>query len=221
MRRLRLSFGTLPSLGAARAGSLSARLGMLATRLQARPTMTVGELLDALGLAGFALMLLVLAVPSFVPVPLLPTGVVCGGLLVLLAPQMARPRVRRVWAPAALRKRFLLAAALAVALQRAAPAVGRMESWWKPGRLRFITGAAARPMLGGVVFLLGLTPAVPVPFGNAPHAAALVVLAISLSAKDGAAMLVGLGISIAAMAWVAVVTRGFIRAAEWGFTALH
>ena len=50
---------------------------------------------------------------------------------------------------------------------------------------------------------------------------ALVVLAISLSAKDGAAMLVGLGISIAAMAWVAVVTRGFIRAAEWGFTALH
>lgn len=198
------------------AGRLSGRLTALAARLRGRPGTTVGEVLDGLGPAGFALVLVVLAVPALIPVPLLPTGLVCGVLLALVAPQMARARARRVWVPSALRRRAVPAAALAASLERAAPGVARVEALLKPGRLRALSGAAARPMLAGIVMLLGLLLAAPVPFGNAPPAAALVVLAAGLAARDGAAVLVGLGVSAAATAWVAALVWGAALAAGWG-----
>lgn len=204
----------------ARAGLLSRRLGTLAARLRARPETTIGELLDGLGPAGFALALLVLAVPAFVPVPLLPTGVVCGALLALLAPQVARVRARRIWAPASLRRRGVPAAALAAALERAGPVVARVEAWLKPRRLRLLSGAAGRLLTGIVLLVLAVALAVPVPFGNAPPAAAIVALAVGLATRDGVALLAGLGLSAAAVAWVAAVTWGFVRTVEWGFGML-
>lgn len=202
----------------ARSGALSGRLMAVAARLRERPGTTLGELLDGLGPAGFALVLVLLAVPALMPLPLLPNGMVCGLLLALVAPQMARARARRVWVPLPLRRWALPAAPLAGALERAAPRVARVEALLKPGRLRALSGAAARPALAAVVLLMGLLIAAPVPFGNLPPAAALIVLATGLAARDGGAVLVGLGVSAAATAWVAALAWGVTLAAGWGFT---
>lgn len=205
---------------ASRPGALSRRLLRLADRLHERPSMSLGELLDTLGPAGFALAIVVLAVPSFVPVPFLPTGVVCGALLVLLAPQMMNGRTRRVWVPDQLRRRAVPGGALGAALRRAVPALARVEGWLRPGRLRALAGARARPLMAALVLLMGLTLIVPVPLCNTPPAAALIILAAGLSARDGGAVLAGLVAAVAAMAWVAALSWGVILAADWGLHAL-
>jgi hypothetical protein len=50
--------------------------------------LTLGQLVDALGRSGQGLVLLLLALPAFIPVPALPTGLVFGTALTLVAMQM-------------------------------------------------------------------------------------------------------------------------------------
>ncbi len=59
-----------------------------ATEEVERPT--VGAMVDSLGRSGHGLVLLMLALPSFIPVPGLPTGLVFGVALMLVAVQMIR-----------------------------------------------------------------------------------------------------------------------------------
>jgi hypothetical protein len=65
------------------------------------------------------------------------------------------------------------------------------------------------------VVLLSLVLAFPIPFGNAPIAFALVVLALGLMEEDGRALSLGLVLGVLALAWnAALVAGGALAIAE-------
>lgn len=168
---------------------------------------TIGALLAGLGKAGLPLALVLLALPSVLPIPILPTGPVTGTLIALLAVDFGLG-ARQVRLPGFLLRLAAPRRALASVFRRAVPLVASLENRLRPGRLRSLTGAAARPPLAVLIFLLGVTVVMPVPFGNPPPGAALILLGLGLLARDGLAVLAGIVVGVFAIAWVAAVSAG-------------
>jgi hypothetical protein len=55
------------------------------------------------------------------------------------------------------------------------------------------------------LFLLALAIILPIPFGNFAPALALVAFALGFMARDGLAVLLALGLSVAALAWAGLL----------------
>lgn len=179
-------------------GAASAALLRLAEELpEDRPTL--GDALNALGRAGLGIALLALALPSFLPVPGLPTGIVFGTALALVAVQVMLG-ARRLTFPGWLRRRPLPREAVVAGVRWLAPRLGAVEARLRP-RLVPLTGRRARAWLGLPILLLALLIVLPIPLGNQLPALAVVAFAFGLLARDGAAVLVGLALAVLGLAW--------------------
>ena len=194
-------------------------LRRVAAQAEAGQATTIGMLLDGLGSAGVPLAVVLLALPSLLPIPVLPTGTVAGTLLILIGVEFGLG-ARRLRLPGVLLRIGLPRDALAAVFRRALPLVERVERWLRPGRVRWLTGAAARPLLGLSIVLLGFSLILPVPFGNPPPGIALILLGLGLLARDGAAVLVGLCLGLLALAWVVAISAGALYALHLAVVAL-
>lgn len=197
----------------------STALRRVAERINAGEATTIGMLLDGLGPAGMPLAVVLLALPSVLPIPLLPTGPVMGTLVMLIGVEFALG-ARRLRLPGVLLRIGLPRGALAAVLRRAIPQVERVERWLRPGRLRWLVGAAARPLLGLNMVLLGFALILPAPLGNPPPGIALILLGLGLLARDGLAVLVGLCVGLLALAWVLVINAAMVYALFLAIVAL-
>jgi hypothetical protein len=181
------------------------------------PVVTVGAILSGLGSGGFALAILLFALPNGIPGPPLPgMSTILGLPIALLAAQLAFG-ARRPWLPGVLARRGVPGSALALVLAKAAPLFRRLGRIIRP-RLAWLTGRAARRVAGTLAMLLALVLALPIPFGNLPPAWALILLALAMLQRDGLVMLAGLGLGLAALAWSAAVVWALLVAGE---AALH
>lgn len=160
---------------------------------------TLGDLVDALGRTGHGLMLLLLALPAFIPVPALPTGLVFGVALSLVAIQMIAGR-EALTLPGWLRKRSLPRGALVSILEKLDALMARLHGLLRP-RLPALTRRAATVMVAALVLLMGMTLLLPIPFGNQGPAFAVVVFAFGLLEKDGVAILAGMALSVVGVLW--------------------
>lgn len=197
----------------------SMALRRVAAQAEAGQATTIGMLLDGLGSAGVPLAVVLLALPSLLPIPVLPTGPVAGTLLILIGVEFGLG-ARRLRLPGVLLRIGLPRNALAAVFRRALPLVERVERWLRPGRVRWLTGAAARPLLGASIGLLGLALIPPVPFGNQPPGIALILLGLGLLARDGLAVLVALCLGLLALAWVLAISAGTVYALHLAAVAL-
>ncbi|MBT9370771.1 exopolysaccharide biosynthesis protein [Rhizobium sp. CSW-27] len=167
---------------------------------------TLGGLLSLLGEQATALVLLVFSIPAIIPTPGIPAGMVFGTALALLAGQlvigaerfMLPQRLARVEVPEALLK------AMAV---RLGPKLAWLETWLRP-RLTALAGRAALRPLGGVVFVMAVLIALPIPFGNVLPGLSIFFVALGLAQRDGAAVAGGLGLGLLALAFTAFVLLG-------------
>ncbi|TQF78255.1 exopolysaccharide biosynthesis protein [Elioraea sp. Yellowstone] len=192
-------------------------LERLARRWADTPVVSLGAILSALGSGGFALAILLFALPNGIPGPPLPgMSTVLGLPIALLAAQLALG-ARRPWLPDALARRGVPGSALALVLAKAAPLFRRLGRIVRP-RLAPLTGHAARRLAGTLAVLLALVLALPIPFGNLPPAWALILLALAMLRRDGVVMLAGLGLGLAALAWNLAVVWALLVAGE---AALH
>ncbi|MFO1062049.1 MAG: exopolysaccharide biosynthesis protein [Dongiaceae bacterium] len=89
--------------------------------------------------------------------------------------------------------------------RRGAPWVGHAEAVLREQRMSALTGRRARILLALPVLAVALVITLPIPFGNAVPAVALIVIALGLMARDGVAILCGLGISVVALAWTGLL----------------
>jgi len=194
-------------------------LRRVAAQAEAGQATTIGMLLDGLGSAGVPLAVVLLALPSLLPIPVLPTGPVAGTLLILIGVEFGLG-ARRLRLPGVLLRIGLPRNALAAVFRRALPLVERVERWLRPGRLRWLLGAAARPLLGLSVVLLGFAITLPVPFGNPPPGIALLLLGLALLARDGLAVLVALCLGVLALAWALAINAGALYALYLALVAL-
>lgn len=166
---------------AAPASDLGAVIGRLLRACHRRDRVSVGDLVDAMGQASMAAVLLVPSLLLVSPLSGIPGASITGGAVIALVSGQMLLRRPKVWLPQALRNRTLPGLALrrvlvrlrrpARRLDRFAPARpgGGGQAWWSP-------------MLALVCLMLGL--AMPmmevVPFGSSILAALVAALALTL-----------------------------------------
>lgn len=181
----------------------------VSARLQALTVNTLGERISVadvaatLGDRGFGLMLLLLTLPNAIPVPGPGLSAILALPAALLAAQMAvglqQPRL-----PQALHRWSFPRSRLAAILAYAQPSLERLERWLRPRR-----PVAGDRLVGGICVVLALVLALPIPFGNAPVAWALILIALGVIERDGLATLLGMAAGGAAVAWnILLVTAG-------------
>ena len=167
---------------------------------------TLGDFLDPLGERAFGFLILILALPNFIPVPI-GVGGVMGSLIVFVGLQMLIG-FEHPWLPGALRRRALKRASLERFIARLTPVLRLLERLCRP-RWEVLTRHPAHRLSGFLLVLIGVALALPIPFTNIPFGFLLVVYAVAMIEGDG----IALGIAWIASAIIAIVLLTLSHAA--------
>jgi hypothetical protein len=137
---------------------------------------------------AFGILLLVFAIPNFIPAPI-GIGGVMGVLVFLLGFQML-VGLEHPLVPARLRHQTMQRARAKRFLARSARITRWLERWCKP-RLEQLTRRPWSMFSGLALVIFGILLALPIPFTNYPFGAILLTFAFALLERDGV-LLVGL-----------------------------
>lgn len=182
--------------------SISYRLTIVRQRLGGRPgKVTLGELIDGLGPAAIGLTLLLLALISMVPLPG-PFGMLFGSIIAFISLQIMFGATR-LRVPRMIRRMSLPDGVIQMAIDKITPGLHRVERLLRPRRWLPLTGRLARVGLAFPLFATASVLALPIPMGNPAPAASLIAFSLGFIFRDGLAIIVGLGLSIIALAWTA------------------
>lgn len=169
---------------------------------------TLGELVDRLHRRGFGLVMIVLALPTLIPI--LPPGsaATIGALYILLSVQMLIG-LDRVWLPRRARSYRLRARAVRALRQRGVPFLRRIERFSRPRSVLVDERIIAR-LVALAVFVLGVVLLSPLPFLNTLPALAVLILGIGLLNRDGVFLAIGFLLAAAILLIVAFGLGGLI-----------
>lgn len=157
-------------------------------------------LVDVLELAGertFGFLLVLLALPSALPVPAPGYSIPFGIVILLLAVQLMMGR-NRPWFPEWFRKRSLKTKQAQGIIKAGIPWLRRLESISKPRYAFICTSSTGRLILGGAIALMGLSMLIPLPLTNTLPAIGVFIIGFSLLEDDGAISIMGLTVSVIA-----------------------
>jgi hypothetical protein len=169
---------------------------------------TVEQLLEPLRRRAFGFLLLLLAIPNFIPVPV-GIGGIMGVLVVGLGLEMLIG-LEQPWVPGFLKRRAMSREGLLRFLERIAPFSGRLEKACKP-RLQRLTRRPFTFLSGAVMVLIGLLLALPIPFTNYLFGGMLVAFAFALVERDGALLLAVWASTLAAVALSATFSHALLK----------
>ena len=166
-------------------------------------SISIGDLVDRLGASSVSLLLLLLAILALLPIPG-PIGQIFGGVLAFVGVQVMR-NARRIWLPQRVRNAHLPVPLLVGTIRRFIPWLRWVERGMTRRRLLALTNTKVRSALGGAVLVLGAIIAIPIPLGNLLPALAVMSIALALLERDGAVVIVAIGMTTVAIAWTAVL----------------
>jgi hypothetical protein len=164
---------------------------------------SVGALMDRLGEAGLGVLLIVFALPSFIPTPGLPVGFVSGTVVALIALQVMAGRTT-LWLPERLRGFSMPRTFLINGAAYLAKPIAFFERFLKP-RHRELTGRTARMFLALPILVMAISIVLPIPLGNQAPSVALIAFGFGLIERDGLAILAAIVLSVIAMIWLTFV----------------
>ena len=170
---------------------------------------TVGELADRVAERGFGLIMIILALPTMIPV--LPPGsaAAIGLLYIVLAVQMLAG-LPRPWLPARVRRYTLDQGTVRALRERGLPLLQRVERYSRP-RLAGLDPRIVTRVVAVAVLLLGVVLLSPLPFLNTVPALTVLVLGVGLLNRDAAVLAVGLALTVGVVA-VGALTAGAVVA---------
>jgi hypothetical protein len=198
----------------AESATASGQLTALGARIGDREGgVPLGEVVDGLGRTGIGMTIMLLSLPALIPLPG-PFGVVFGSVVALVSLQLMLG-AKRLMLPAVVRAREIPASAVRAMIAKGVPLLRKAEGWLKPRRLLPLTGKLGRMALGLPLMLMGVAVALPVPTGNVPPVAALVVISLGLMMRDGVAVLVGLVLAVLALLWFAFLFAFGAQVLNW------
>lgn len=162
--------------------------GLLRQSIASQPDarITLDTLLAPLRERAFGVLLILLAIPNFVPLAVGIGGVMGVGVIALGA-QMAFGATRP-WLPRWIGRRRLVRGQLLALLDRIEPVTSRLERVCRP-RLPAMVHRPSSLLSGFMLMLLGLMLALPLPFTNYFFGALLLAFAFALIERDGAVLL--------------------------------
>ncbi len=175
---------------------------LLKTEHESGPS--IGEITEAVGDKGFGLLLMVLALPSALPVPApgysTPFGIVIG----IIALQMMIGR-HTVWLPERF-KRIRIKPTLAdVVIGTAARFLRKIERFIRP-RQRWIRSRVGHAGLATVILVMSSLMILPIPLTNTFPAMVVFLIAVGLAEEDGLLAMGAFAIGcLAVLLYIAVV----------------
>lgn len=179
------------------------------------------EIRQAFGDRGYGLLMLALAIPTLIPIPVPGLSALFGIPLAFVALQLvlARPQP---WLPRALLQLSVRHEQFADVVARSLPWLERIERTLHP-RWFALAGGLARRWVGALCLVLALLLTLPVPLTGIPLALPAVILAAGLLERDGMAVVVGsllgiAGATIALLIGIALL-NGLIGLLESAFSA--
>lgn len=169
---------------------------------------TVETILERVSTKSFGILLVILALPSALPVPAPGYSVPFGIALILLGVQIALAR-ETPWFPDRVLRRTVKVKENSKALDAMVKFLAFFEHFVRP-RLRFVfsTGFIFRG-LGLMVMLCGFSMCIPVPLTNTAPAFGVFLIGLGMLEEDGLASLAGFAASITGIA-LAITVLVFI-----------
>ena len=170
-------------------------------------SITIRDLYAQLGDRGFGLMLLLFALPNSIPLPIPGVSTLTSLPLIFFAAQLCFGR-ERVWLPIWVADRRIPMARLKPFIHKTLPWLVRLEKLVKP-RLDIITTRRFERIAGGLIIVLALLIALPIPLGNLPLGIAMTILALAITERDGFLMITGWLFTIFALCFFAALISGY------------
>lgn len=155
------------------------------------------ELLSSFRQRAFGALLLVILLPTFIPVPI-GIGAITGPMIALLGAQMLLT-FSRPWLPGWLRRRRMERATVARFGARFRPLLSRLERICRPRLTQITERVWAHAFTGLQLVVLGLLLALPIPFTNYPYGIVLLLYAVALIERDGVLLLIAWALGIGAI----------------------
>lgn len=155
------------------------------------------ELLDEFRERAFGALLLLVLLPTFIPVPI-GIGAITGPFIALIGLQMVFT-FQHPWLPKWIGRRRIQRATV----KRFGDRFKRLLSWLEklcaPRLVDFLEHRSTRAFTGLQLALLGFLLSLPIPFTNYPFGIILLVYAIALIERDGRLLIIGWVVGIAAI----------------------
>lgn len=166
-----------------------------------QPPLTIGEITDRVARRGFGLFMIVLALPTLIPV--LPPGSAAfiGLLYALLALQMLIG-LDRPWLPKRMRGYRLTDRAATSLRTRGVPFLRRIERFSRP-RAMVLDERIVLRLAAVVLLVLGVILFSPIPFLNTLPALSAMFLGVGLLNRDGVFLLIGVLLAVLVAAIIA------------------
>lgn len=165
--------------------------------------LSVGLLIDRVGDRGFGLLLLLLSLPSALPIPAPGYSIPFGILLCIFSWQMIRGRPYPVL-PRRARKTRLTADLANRMLAATAWLFKRLERLIKP-RMNWVGERRGRMVVGILVFCMACIMFIPIPFTNSLPALVIFLLGIGLTEEDGLFTLMAYGLGVLTAVFYATI----------------
>lgn len=188
---------------------LSTVLEGLLAREHSEAGLTLGEVFQRMGDRGFGLLLVVLSLPSALPIPAPGYSTPFGIVIALLAVQMLLGRTTP-WLPARAAQIRLHGRFVDAMLGFFTRFFGRLEFLIRP-RMRWVGSRAGLAGLGALVLLMACLMILPVPLTNTAPAIVIFLTGIGLTEEDGLFSLFAALLGVIATALYAVVLYLLVR----------
>ncbi|MGB0369923.1 MAG: exopolysaccharide biosynthesis protein [Opitutales bacterium] len=183
--------------------SLSETFDTLKRTQVAEEGIRMGKIVDAVADRGFGFILMLLALPSALPVPAPGYSTPFGIAIVLLGGQLIAG-ARTPWLPEKVRNLSLNKGIAEKMLSAASSFLKKVEHIIQP-RMRWITSRQSRRILGIIIAVMGSLMILPIPLTNTFPAMVVFALAIAIVEEDGLVGIGALALGCGAVALYAVI----------------
>ena len=156
--------------------------------------LTLGELLDRFSERSFGLFLLMVLLPTFIPIPV-GVGAISGGLASLIGLQFLA-RYEHPWLPRALARREIHRHRLIGFRNKMGKWLERLERVTKPRTQGVLTHPVAHAFTGLLLVVLGIALSLPLPLTNYPFGIILLLFSFALIERDGRLMLIAWAVGL-------------------------
>ena len=157
----------------------------------------IGELANAVGEKGFGLLLIILSLPSALPVPAPGYSTPFGVAIAIIAIQMLTGR-QTLWLPKKI-KRIRINPGLAEKMIGAASKFLRMIEHLIRPRHHWIRSRAGQSGLAAIIIIMACLMMLPIPLTNTFPAMVIFMIGIGLSEEDGLLAIAAFVIGVAAV----------------------
>lgn len=145
--------------------------------------LSIREITGAVGEKGFGLVLMVLSLPSALPVPAPGYSTPFGIVIALIALQMLIGR-QNLWVPDKLGELRIKPKLAGIMLGAAAKFLSKIERFIRP-RQKWIRGRIGRAALAVVIAIMACLMMLPIPLTNTFPAMVIFMVGVGLSEEDG------------------------------------